>query len=409
MDTARRRSSLALNLDRGVQIGVCLCIGSFALFSDWRVALVMLGMVGITATLITKTTPSRGTANTLLLPVILFLLTTAATTLASIDIGKSLILNLSLLPAGLLGYLIAVHFRDITALRLLFCTCALGVSIMAAALLGIAWFNPGVHPSTWINQFGSPLLLVPNDTTLFALLAPFSLALAWRAPRGFEALLAVASLALGTAAMVVYQNGIGLLALLLGLSIMTFLLNRRVALWTVSTLLLLGVAADAWLGWPLLGKFVGLGQRLDPRWPLWLSAWSVFLEHPWLGTGPHTFGLIYENYFQQLTLPAWFAHDPRHTPWVHNLYLETLAEQGLVGALALGFLFYRGLVLVWWTLARAPNLSRRIYTVALLGGFSCFLFAASFELSFKRLWVLLGLTILLGVSAVLASSTEIRK
>ena len=399
-----------LSLDQGVRIGVCLCLCSFALPLNWGMTLIMLGLVGLAAAFSTgKIITSSGPDTQLLSAVGLFMLAMVITTAASIDIGKSLVLNLTLLPAGLLGYLVAVHFRDVDALRLLFGTCALGVAIMAAALLGIAWSNPGVHPGIWINQLGSPLLLVPNDTTLFALLAPFSLALAWRTPLGFEALLAAISLVLGTVAMVVYQNGIGLLTLLLGLSVMTFLLNRRVALWTVSTVLLLGLAADAGLGWPLLGKFVDLGQRLDPRWPLWLAAWSIFLEHPWLGTGPHTFGLVYQDYFQQLTLPAWLAHDPRHTPWVHNLYLETLAEQGVAGLLALGFLLYRGFIPSWQALGRVPKRVDRIFTVALLSGLCCFLFAALFELTFKRLWVVLGIAVLLGMNATVTSLMEIRK
>jgi O-antigen ligase len=399
-----------LSLDQGVRIGVCLCLCSFALPLNWSMTLIMLGLVGLAAAFSTgKSTTSRDTDTPLLSAVGLFMLALVITTVASVDVGKSLMLDLGLLPAGLLGYLIAVYFRDVDALRLLFGTCALGVAIMAAALLGIAWSNPGVHPGIWITQLGSPLLLVPNDTTLFALLAPFSLALVWRAPRGFETLLAAISLALGTVAMVVYQNGIGLLTLLLGLSVMTFLLNRRIALWTGSIILLLGLAADAWLGWPLLAKFVGLGQRLDPRWPLWLAAWSIFLEHPWLGTGPHTFGLVYQDYFQHLTLPAWLAHDPRHTPWAHNLYLETLAEQGLAGTLALGFLLYRGFMPNWRALGGVSNQAKLIFTAALVAAFCCFFFAAFFELTFKRLWVPLGLAILLGLSAITTSLTEFRR
>ena len=66
-----------------------------------------------------------------------------------------------------------------------------------------------------------------------------------------------------------------------------------------------------------------------------MTALSMFVDAPILGHGPHTFGLFYLDYLHRLEIPAWISVDPRPLSWAHNVYLQVLAEQGIVGALAL--------------------------------------------------------------------------
>jgi O-antigen ligase len=87
-------------------------------------------------------------------------------------------------------------------------------------------------------------------------------------------------------------------------------------------------------------------------------------------------------------------------PWAHNLYLEVLAEQGIVGLAALGFLLARG-----WSQARriqrtADN-EARIFATAALGGLLGLCFAGMIELSLLRHWVVITLFVILGVIAKL--------
>jgi O-antigen ligase len=67
-----------------------------------------------------------------------------------------------------------------------------------------------------------------------------------------------------------------------------------------------------------------------PRAELWAAALTMLKQHPLLGVGPDNFRHLYGMY---LGLPAW--DDRVHA---NNLYLELLADVGLLGALAFGAL-----------------------------------------------------------------------
>jgi hypothetical protein len=83
---------------------------------------------------------------------------------------------------------------------------------------------------------------------------------------------------------------------------------------------------------------VGLQPRTDllaglapvPRAELWSAALSMVSQHPLLGVGPDNFRHLYGAY---LGLPA--SDDRVHA---NNLYLELLADVGVLGALAFGLL-----------------------------------------------------------------------
>ena len=89
---------------------------------------------------------------------------------------------------------------------------------------------------------------------------------------------------------------------------------------------------DAARGWPLTARFAllwgtgeaghsGMTGLWDARLPIWSHAWQTFLQHPLMGQGPHTF--------------SYTSVDGIQVSWAHNLYLETLAEQGILGLAAL--------------------------------------------------------------------------
>lgn len=78
-----------------------------------------------------------------------------------------------------------------------------------------------------------------------------------------------------------------------------------------------------------LGDVAGYTLRLSE----WHKAWTIFLESPWLGVGISQYGWYSflhqaQPVFADVLKPQLFSHP-------HNLFLETLAELGVVGLLLL--------------------------------------------------------------------------
>jgi O-antigen ligase len=72
------------------------------------------------------------------------------------------------------------------------------------------------------------------------------------------------------------------------------------------------------------------------RWLLWGAAWRIFLENPLFGAGPSNWGAFGASFFQYGDLGGRFVNPgAMYNMSLHNLYLTTLAELGVVGALAL--------------------------------------------------------------------------
>lgn len=105
-----------------------------------------------------------------------------------------------------------------------------------------------------------------------------------------------------------------------------------VAVWARDMLTALGIdARDYGILTTLerLGNVAGYTLRLSE----WHKAWSIFLEAPWFGVGISQYGwysFLHQAHpvFSDVLKPHLFSHP-------HNLFLETLAELGLIGLLLL--------------------------------------------------------------------------
>ncbi|MDW8325563.1 MAG: O-antigen ligase family protein [Anaerolineales bacterium] len=81
------------------------------------------------------------------------------------------------------------------------------------------------------------------------------------------------------------------------------------------------------------------------RLNLWLSAWRMFLDHPWLGVGPDNFLYAYRGFY---ILPqAWQEPNLSHP---HNLALDFLSRLGLFGFVAGVWLLVN-----FWRVALSPH------------------------------------------------------
>ena len=114
------------------------------------------------------------------------------------------------------------------------------------------------------------------------------------------------------------------------------------------------------------------------------------------GHGPYSFGPLVTSYVHDLQMPdsgvlkdlvppGWVNHS---APWAHNLYLETLAAQGILGLIALlgvlGTALYLG-----WKIRVCTHEHTRFYGIAVLSGLLGFCIAGVYELSLIQVWVTL--------------------
>jgi O-antigen ligase len=180
------------------------------------------------------------------------------------------------------------------------------------------------------------------------------------------------------------------------LTLAVLLLRPRLALPFGLVVVAATLLMDGALGSPLLAKFAQLwdgesGRLWDARLPIWSAAWTSFLSAPLLGHGLHTFDYT--------------SVDSINARWAHNLYLETLAEQGILGIAALGCLLYCGLSAAR-NLRRAQGAETRILGCGALAALAGFCFASLIELSFLREWVVIVLFALLGVISQLTTHNE---
>ena len=128
---------------------------------------------------------------------------------------------------------------------------------------------------------------------------------------------------------------------------------------------------------------------------LWEAAISMIKTHPLLGEGPDGFRHSYWRYVDADT------SDPRAR--VGNLYLQTTAETGVLGLLALLWLITAILWRLWTALHRSPSVSDRLLAGALMGTFVAFVIQGS-SVSilghgglFYLFWILAGLAAALNV------------
>ncbi len=318
---------------------------------------------------------------------------------------RSFLVDLNLIPGFMLGAAVVLHFERRDVMRLIAAFVAAGV-LMSLYLLAVAFKQPQSTPQQLMDLGGYTFFRVPNDLLLLALVLPFPLFVLFERHR--RALLpgSLAAVSAIIAALAVYHSRSGILiAVLCVLAAGLWLRGRRFVLGLA--LLVPGLGAAVFLaGSDLADKFLSFGTYTS-RLPMWMVAWDMFLESPWLGMGPGGYSLYYERYRELLSLPDWVVGDARHIPWAHNIYLELLAERGIVTTVVLAALGYR---IFFKLIGNFPRFSGD-------GGWSVPVFAAMVmtllagvgELSLTRLWVVLWIFALVAICLVASQERGIRK
>jgi O-antigen ligase len=383
-------------------IGVCSYIVGFTLPLKWDIPLMILAVTSIPVSIYgyRKSLFAKNTIITFSL--LAFLVSTILSIIMSDDVGRSMRLSVALLPSILLFLLISCHhnnLRYMLSLYFAFTLVGLGLALM---LILTSWRNPELGPVGWIAIMPSPILVVPNDITFLAIVAPFSLSLLHltkhRSIRGLSILFIFLTLCV----VCIYHSRIATLTAIVSLTTASLILwsHKDSARFSIFLILIPMVVILGCLGFPLAAKF---GNGWDPRIAAWLIALLMFLDAPLLGHGPHTFALFYLPYLNSLDLPACLTVDTRIFPWAHNLYLEILAEQGIIGLATLIILLASGLTISWK--ARLSEIrENRVLAAGAFAALAGLCTAAVFEISLLRQWVVVVLFSTLGTISQLSSS-----
>ncbi len=387
-------------------IGTCAYILGFAAPFEWDLPLIALAAFAFLSIAFSpRDTPTSRPA--LLFPVMFFVVSVGASTFVSIHTTWSLYLSASLLPAGLVYFLIAGQFESFRQLRMVFVSFATISFAISLFLITRALTNLDGNPTKWISDFASPILVVPNDIAFLAVISPLSVAIFCCERDYLVRAMAVASLLLSAIAISLFQSRTGILTMVVSTTVCIWFIKPRFALIFGALVVTLGFLIEGLFGFPLMAK-LGAGIS-NTRFSLWLAAWSMFLDAPLLGHGPQVYGLLLQSYVYDLDLPNWeplanlVRPWPRNVmaPWPHNLYLEVLAEQGVIGLVALAALLVSALRL-GWKLRESARSHVRVYGIAAVSALLGFCFAGILELSFIRLWVIIAMFSLVAILACLS-------
>lgn len=238
----------------------------------------------------------------------------------------------------------------------------------------------------------------PNDLALIAVLLPAVLAGLAAGPATAASRLVLAGIPLALAAAVGSGSRNTWLGLAVGLAILAGAARsaagaarRRWIVVGAGGLALVLFAAGFGLS---IGAVPDRARRLldpaqEPRLVLWRVAARMFSESPLVGTGVHTFGDFHRPLLDTLALPPTTVRDADAIPWAHNLYLEVLAERGLLGALGFAAPVVAMLVSLRRVLRRAQRDEARLIALGLAASLATFLVLGLFDLTFLKDWVLL--------------------
>jgi O-antigen ligase/Flp pilus assembly protein TadD len=334
-------------------------------------------------------------------PLALLLIAYLAATAVSVDWRVSLESTMLLLMAVLVFYVLSdLHFLDALSLQR---------GLMLAGAVAAVWalWNVAVDYKHWLDLaratgggFHLGDLIPPTVPKVhgvsdhpnilgmtLVLIIPFYIVAAYRAPSFWErcvwaaALLAAAWAIFLTLSRGAWIGGLAGAAATIAAMVLTTQAWPREALRRTdilrrlrqrrSLLLLAGALAAAVVvvlaavllatRWDARPQWI-FRESLSPRQDVFEAGVDMFRDHPLLGAGPGTFGLLY---------PQYSGEYPVHAIHTHNGYLQVAVDAGLVGLAALAVLAG---VVAWllWRSYRSGSTAQRLLVIACGGGLAGF-------------------------------------
>ncbi len=168
----------------------------------------------------------------------------------------------------------------------------------------------------------------------------------------------------------------GALAVVMGLRSRRALAAGGLVALIATMLVLIGIFDASWIPAPVVERFadvpayLGLTDVLNEpltdanfalveRMAHWVAALRMWESAPWLGVGPGNYAVVYSA----VRLPLW--EEP--LGHAHNIYLNLLAESGLLGLMSFGALWLGILIWLWQQQRRQPVDWHRALVIGVIG------------------------------------------
>ena len=243
----------------------------------------------------------------------------------------------------------------------------------------------------------------PNDLVLIPLCLPVALAAVVEQRRAWLFLAASAAVVLSLLTLAVSQSRNALLGLLVVVGVTLVLSRQRRWILLFGMVALIGVGLAAFFNvesvTDRISRISVASLRAEGRVGIWISAWEMFRESPWVGKGPFIYGDLYHLFLDRVELPDGYQPEEAFIPWAHSLYFEALAERGLLGLLSFAALSATALWLSFRTWLKASSEDQRLYAGALVATWIGFLAMGVSDLTFLKDWVLMFFLLLVSLSA----------
>jgi O-antigen ligase len=189
---------------------------------------------------------------------------------------------------------------------------------------------------------------------------------------------------------------------LIGLALVPFLFLRGWRLWIVGPLVALVVLfATPNLVRERFATLTSSGGEISTRVDIWKTALSIWESHPLIGVGLGGFPQAYSQAQVpgKVFLPSTVFQPPPHA---HNIFLQLLAEQGLLGLLAFAAILLAA-VRTTLRLRRRSDRQARLLGSGLLAALAAFLVHNLFDVTFEDPQTGLYVFVLFGLIAAAGS------
>lgn len=331
----------------------------------------------------------------------LFILSFVVSAILSQNFERTFYLSFSMVPGLLLFFVIFENFENEGEYYLIYTGFVITSAIITIASLYAAFISDQPTPSHWVRQSELPYFIVPNDFMMLTVFMPFLVVMALRQTSRCLKFLLLFIIGINLLLFIVYRSRGAVLLSIIAIGFPLVLIKKitlkKLCLYIPFCIILLFIV-DSLFAFSLIKKIFTIESWFSRLTP-WMVAFEMFKIKPIFGTGPKTFGYFYPILVNKISNPDWIIVDNRLMPWAHNIYLETMAEQGFVGLMIL--LSLVGIIIIKIKQFFSCNKSKELIAIT-LSSTVILILGGMIEFSFIRHFFVIVFFSIIGVLATLS-------